>query len=281
MLRLSAQVERLNNRIYEHAGEIEDLKYKAELQLQEQMYIMSYVAQRRKLAYADSEAPAAEEIREYASYLGIDPELDAKWLWIAEEAISCPLPPSWEGMQDDNGAPFFYNKQVRATCFTVDVHLCSNRIESHSCDHVCVAHRRTRASTLTRWTSISARCLPTSNRCVSAVGPLPLSLSLSLSVVHKLIIPCMCTGWNPVRQGQRGGASHRELAAGRGACEEAGSDRQADDNVSRVACVAFNESERFSESIDQTFCPNIICCCCCCICKACICSIVICCPPGC
>eukprot|EP01044_Picomonas_judraskeda_P030121 COSAG03_NODE_10703_length_634_cov_0.755140_2_plen_114_part_01 len=91
------QVERLNNRIYEHAGEIEDLKYKAELQLQEQMYIMSYVAQRRKLAYADSEAPAAEEIREYASYLGIDPELDAKWLWIAEEAISCPLPPSWEG----------------------------------------------------------------------------------------------------------------------------------------------------------------------------------------
>jgi hypothetical protein len=111
---LRDQVERLNNRIYEHAGEIEDLKYKAELQLQEQMYIMSYVAQRRKLAYADSEAPAAEEIREYASYLGIDPELDAKWLWIAEEAISCPLPPSWEGMQDDNGAPFFYNKQVRA-----------------------------------------------------------------------------------------------------------------------------------------------------------------------
>jgi len=106
------QVERLNNRIYEHAGEIEDLKYKAELQLQEQMYVMSYVAQRRKLAYADSEAPAAEEIREYASYLGIDPELDAKWMWIAEEAISCPLPPSWEGMQDDNGAPFFYNKQT-------------------------------------------------------------------------------------------------------------------------------------------------------------------------
>ena len=106
------QVERLNNRIYEHAGEIEDLKYKAELQLQEQMYVMSYVAQRRKLAYADSEAPAAEEIRENASYLGIDPELDAKWMWIAEEAISCPLPPSWEGMQDDNGAPFFYNKQT-------------------------------------------------------------------------------------------------------------------------------------------------------------------------
>ena len=102
----------MNNRIYEHAGEIEDLKYKAELQLQEQMYVMSYVAQRRKLAYADSEAPAAEEIREYASYLGIDPELDAKWMWIAEEAISCPLPPSWEGMQDDNGAPFFYNKQT-------------------------------------------------------------------------------------------------------------------------------------------------------------------------
>lgn len=110
------QVERLNNRIYEHAGEIEDLKHKAELQLQEQMYIMSYVAQRRKLAYADSEAPAAEEIREYATYLGIDPELDAKWLWIAEEAISCPLPPSWEGMQDDNGAPFFYNKQVHNPC---------------------------------------------------------------------------------------------------------------------------------------------------------------------
>merc|ERR1711988_1811473 len=106
------EVERLNNRIYEHAGEIEDLKHKAELQLQEQMYIMSYVAQRRKLAYADSEAPSAAEIREYASYLGIEPELDARWLWIAEEAISCPLPPSWQGMQDDNGAPFFYNTQT-------------------------------------------------------------------------------------------------------------------------------------------------------------------------
>merc|ERR1711988_1852834 len=83
------EVERLNNRIYEHAGEIEDLKHKAELQLQEQMYIMNYIAQRRKLAYAES-----------------------RWMWIAEEAISCPLPPSWEGMQDDNGAPFFYNKQT-------------------------------------------------------------------------------------------------------------------------------------------------------------------------
>lgn len=153
------QVERLNNRIYEHAGEIEDLKYKAELQLQEQMYIMSYVAQRRKLAYADSEAPAAEEIREYASYLGIDPELDAKWLWIAEEAISCPLPPSWEGMQDDNGAPFFYNKQVRSRPLVYVRNMCIVRISRLS-----LLRRRTRVSTLIPWTNISARCLPTSNR---------------------------------------------------------------------------------------------------------------------
>ena len=151
------QVERLNNRIYEHAGEIEDLKYKAELQLQEQMYIMSYVAQRRKLAYADSEAPAAEEIREYATYLGIDPELDAKWLWIAEEAISCPLPPSWEGMQDDNGAPFFYNKQVRDS----HVHVGWCMYYSHHTTVPARLHRRTRVSTLIRWTSISVHCLPT------------------------------------------------------------------------------------------------------------------------
>eukprot|EP01046_Picozoa_sp_COSAG06_P000012 COSAG06_NODE_1_length_58652_cov_31.600967_12_plen_274_part_00 len=258
-------MERLNNRIYEHAGEIEDLKYKAELQLQEQMYIMSYVAQRRKLAYADSEAPAAEEIREYASYLGIDPELDAKWLWIAEEAISCPLPPSWEGMQDDNGAPFFYNKQVRA-CMCASVITAGSSLISllrHAdvvvslcCVVLCCvvqtdksqyAHpmdeyfRTLFANLKSVRTSRAYNCghVATSccYNCTNALVPLLYCTAFAKAATQCACdsMCCTCAGRYSVRQGQRGGVAHREPAPGRGACEEAGADRQADDDVS--SCV--------------------------------------------
>ena len=38
--------------------------------------------------------PAAD-ILEYCEIIGLDPERDAKLLWIAREGIKAPLPPDW------------------------------------------------------------------------------------------------------------------------------------------------------------------------------------------
>ena len=40
-------------------------------------------------------APSAAEVHEFARFLGISPVKDAKYLWIAEEALVAPLPAVW------------------------------------------------------------------------------------------------------------------------------------------------------------------------------------------
>lgn len=35
------------------------------------------------------------EIREYATVIDIDPDLEPELMWIAREGISAPLPPDW------------------------------------------------------------------------------------------------------------------------------------------------------------------------------------------
>ena len=55
------------------------------------------------------EPPTEEEIREYAEYLGMDPDEDKELLYIAEWALTAPLPDSWTAHLDSEGNEFFHN----------------------------------------------------------------------------------------------------------------------------------------------------------------------------
>eukprot|EP00803_Ostreobium_quekettii_P002236 evm.model.scf_178.2 EVM.evm.TU.scf_178.2 scf_178:35138-37904(-) len=55
------------------------------------------------------EAPTEEEIREYAEYLGMDPVEDEGLLYIAEWALTAPLPEGWTVHLDSEGNEFFHN----------------------------------------------------------------------------------------------------------------------------------------------------------------------------
>eukprot|EP01048_Picozoa_sp_COSAG05_P013467 COSAG05_NODE_1438_length_4885_cov_3.395529_1_plen_459_part_00 len=56
--------------------------------------------------------PTAAEIAEYAvKALGIDPSWEFDLLWIAEEALTAPLPGAWaEYLDDDSGQYYFYDE---------------------------------------------------------------------------------------------------------------------------------------------------------------------------
>jgi len=43
----------------------------------------------------DASPPTAKEISEYAQFLGLNPETEEEFLWIAEEALCAPLPAGW------------------------------------------------------------------------------------------------------------------------------------------------------------------------------------------
>jgi hypothetical protein len=60
----------------------------------------------------------AEEIREYAVFLGIDPDRDPDLLFIAEQAYFSPLPPPWqEHAEPSSGNVFYYNPQTRQSAW--------------------------------------------------------------------------------------------------------------------------------------------------------------------
>ena len=48
-------------------------------------------------------------IVEHARYLGMDPEIDAKYLWIAKESLVAPVPEGWSQESTYSGAPYYYN----------------------------------------------------------------------------------------------------------------------------------------------------------------------------
>ncbi|GHP02817.1 hypothetical protein PPROV_000157200 [Pycnococcus provasolii] len=58
---------------------------------------------------APDAAPTAEEIADYARYLGMDPVMDKHLLYIAEWAITAPLPEGWTEHTDADGNEFYYN----------------------------------------------------------------------------------------------------------------------------------------------------------------------------
>ena len=53
--------------------------------------------------------PTAQEIVDYARYIGMDPIGDVNLLWIAEEALCASLPEGWTEHADQNGNTFYYN----------------------------------------------------------------------------------------------------------------------------------------------------------------------------
>ena len=50
-----------------------------------------------------------EAIKEHAKFLGMDPEVDTDHLWIAEEALTAPLPEGWQQAEAEDGTPYHFN----------------------------------------------------------------------------------------------------------------------------------------------------------------------------
>ncbi|CAE8701604.1 unnamed protein product, partial [Polarella glacialis] len=52
--------------------------------------------------------PSDEEVREYAEFLGIDPDNESYLLWIAREGVCAPLPSPWKACTQNDGDDVFY-----------------------------------------------------------------------------------------------------------------------------------------------------------------------------
>mmetsp|Transcript_39466 Transcript_39466/g.54810 ORF Transcript_39466/g.54810 Transcript_39466/m.54810 type:complete len:532 (-) Transcript_39466:133-1728(-) len=63
------------------------------------------------------EEPSYEEIAEYAVYLGMNPEEDQDLLYIAEWALTAPLPDGWTEHSDASGNEFYYNKMTGVSTY--------------------------------------------------------------------------------------------------------------------------------------------------------------------
>ena len=62
-------------------------------------------------------APSQEEINEYAVYLGMDPAADKDLLYIAEWALSAPLPEGWTEHVDTSGNEFYFNSMTGVSTY--------------------------------------------------------------------------------------------------------------------------------------------------------------------
>eukprot|EP00775_Hariotina_reticulata_P005746 gene5746-5986_t len=63
------------------------------------------------------EASTAEEVAEYARYLGMDPEQDANLMYIAEMALSAACPDGWTIHLDGGGNEYFYNAATQTSSY--------------------------------------------------------------------------------------------------------------------------------------------------------------------
>jgi hypothetical protein len=64
-----------------------------------------------------SEAPTDEEIADYAIYLGMDPVVDRELLYIAEWALTAPLPDGWTEHNDASANEFYYNAMTGVSTY--------------------------------------------------------------------------------------------------------------------------------------------------------------------
>eukprot|EP00440_Ansanella_granifera_P041705 gb/GFBE01045218.1/.p1 GENE.gb/GFBE01045218.1/~~gb/GFBE01045218.1/.p1 ORF type:complete len:156 (+),score=11.43 gb/GFBE01045218.1/:1-468(+) len=53
--------------------------------------------------------PTEEEVRNYAEWLGMDPEADADMLYLAKEGLKAPLQDGWKPCQNSEGEIFYFN----------------------------------------------------------------------------------------------------------------------------------------------------------------------------
>jgi hypothetical protein len=73
--------------------------------------------QAAKKHQASLDAQRRQEVEEYAKYLGMDPAADQHLLWIAEMALTAPLPVGWSEHQDSAGNVFFFNKATGTSTY--------------------------------------------------------------------------------------------------------------------------------------------------------------------
>ena len=62
--------------------------------------------------------PTSEEVSEYAQWLGMDPVTDRDLFYIAEWALTAPLPAGWSAHLDDEGNEFYYNASLQESTFS-------------------------------------------------------------------------------------------------------------------------------------------------------------------
>ena len=51
-----------------------------------------------------------QAIAEQAEHLGMDPVADEEFLWIAEEALSAPLPSEWQQGESEEGEVYYFHE---------------------------------------------------------------------------------------------------------------------------------------------------------------------------
>jgi len=50
-----------------------------------------------------------QALREYMDMLGMDPEEDAEFIYIAREGVTAPIPEPWEVREGENGELIYHN----------------------------------------------------------------------------------------------------------------------------------------------------------------------------
>jgi len=64
-----------------------------------------------------AQTPSEEEIRDYAVYLGMNPAEDAHLFYIAEWALTVPLPDGWTEHNDNQGNEFYFNAMTGVSTY--------------------------------------------------------------------------------------------------------------------------------------------------------------------
>lgn len=61
------------------------------------------------------EPPTEDEINKFAEYMGMDLQKDKEFLYIAEWALTAPLPAGWTVHLDSKGNEFYYNTATKVS----------------------------------------------------------------------------------------------------------------------------------------------------------------------